>query len=419
MVGASAHGEVTTMPNPATIPGPELTHEEPAGGKVSRMARPKRQYGSGCVIDLKGGGRAIRWREPEIAPDGTRRRVLRYETLGKVTKKHASEILAQRLAVAGSPASGRSLVTFRTVTEQWVTTVLPMYKFSTQKNHRHIVTKHLIPRFGDLAMCEVTRQEIQAYVAHLSARYAPKTVDHIHDVLSAILRTAASWGHLLDNPAQGVRLPRLRTVRPKWVLTTEQAIALIDRLAPLPRAMVGIALLSGVRRGELFALRWRDIDLVGRVLHVREAVYEGSFGTPKTEAGCRDIPLTDAAMQVIALWCASKAQCEPDGLVFSTRSGKPISPNNVLRRWVFPACDTLGLPRATWLTFRRSYSTWAHEKGVPGKIVAQVMGHAKVDTTLNVYTQVQPAMVRGAVDAVGSELFAIVQSPEDPTALIH
>ena len=86
---------------------------------------------------------------------------------------------------------------------------------------------------------------------------------------------------------------------------------------------------------------------------------------------------------------------------------------------MFPACDALGLPRATWLTFRRSYSTWAHEKGVPGKIVAQVMGHAKVDTTLNVYTQVQPAMVRGAVNAVGSELFTIVQSAEDPTALIH
>jgi hypothetical protein len=67
---------------------------------------------------------------------------------------------------------------------------------------------------------------------------------------------------------------------------------------------------------------------------------------------------------------------------------KPISPNNVLRRWVFPACLSQELPRATWLTFRRTYSTWAHQKGVPGKIAAQVMGHAKVDTALNVYTQV-------------------------------
>jgi integrase len=77
-----------------------------------------------------------------------------------------------------------------------------------------------------------------------------------------------------------------------------------------------------------------------------------------------------------------------DDLVFSTWSGKPISPNNVLRRWIFPACSTLGIPNATWLTFRRTYSSWAHDKGVPGKVVAELMGHAKVDITLNVYTQV-------------------------------
>ena len=65
----------------------------------------------------------------------------------------------------------------------------------------------------------------------------------------------------------------------------------------MPRALVGLALLSGVRQGELFALRWRDIDLPARVLHIREAVYEGIFGTPKTEAGRREIPLSEAAMQ--------------------------------------------------------------------------------------------------------------------------
>ncbi len=74
----------------------------------------------------------------------------------------------------------------------------------------------------------------------------------------------------------------------------------------------------------------------------------------------------------------------PDSLVFATRPGKPICPNNVLRRSVFPACERLGLQRATWLTFRRTYSSWSHDKGVPGKVVAQLMGHANIDTTLNV-----------------------------------
>ena len=73
------------------------------------MARPKRQYGSGCVIDTKG-GIAIRWREVEIAPDGTTRRVLRYETLGHVSRKRAAHVLAQKLATAGGKGIARSRV---------------------------------------------------------------------------------------------------------------------------------------------------------------------------------------------------------------------------------------------------------------------------------------------------------------------
>jgi hypothetical protein len=83
---------------------------------------------------------------------------------------------------------------------------------------------------------------------------------------------------------------------------------------------------------------------------------------------------------------------------------KPIAPSNVLRRWVWPACQAAHLERATWLTFRRRYSSWAHDKGVAGKVVAQIMGHAKVDPTMNVYTQVLDGSARSAADRVGSEL---------------
>lgn len=301
------------------------------------------------------------------------------------------------------------VTTFQTLAGEWDSSVLPMYKHSTQKNHRHILKKHLLPRFGDSRIVDVTRQEIQVYVAHLNqASYAPKTIDHIHDVLSAILRTAVKWGYLEDNPARGVDLPKLKTVRPKWALTNEQAAALLGSLPPLARTMVGLALLSGVRRGEIFALRWRDLDEQPDRLSVCRSVYEGVFDTPKTEAGTRQIPIAALAKQLIADWRPRVRSTDPDALVFATASGKPISPNNVLRRWVYPACEALGLRRASWLTFRRTYSSWAHEKGVPGKVVAQLMGHAKVDTTLNVYTQVMDAGLRDAADAVGAELFTIV-----------
>jgi integrase len=384
------------------------------------MTRSKRQYGSGCLLK-RGKGWAIRWREMEIAPDGTRRTVQRYEALGEVTRKQASDALAQRMAAGGNGSKPtRSRVAFRTLAAEWQAHVLPMYKHSTQKNHRHILEKHLLPRFGDKAIADVTRQEVQAYVAHLVGNgYAPRTTDHIHDVLSAVLRTAVKWGHLQETPARDVDLPALINVRPKWALTIPQAASLLAELPPLARTMVGLALMSGLRRGELFALRWRDLDEERQCLIVREAVYEGKFGTPKTAAGVRQIPLSGAAMKLIVDWRGRVKRHEADDLMFSTWSGKPISPNNVVRRWIVPACATLGLERVTWLTLRRTYSSWAHEKGVPGKVIAQLMGHAKVDTTLNVYAQVVDGSLRRAADTVGSELFTIVHKPEATPELTH
>jgi integrase len=170
-----------------------------------------------------------------------------------------------------------------------------------------------------IAAASGKRAPTQVYVAHLTQeRYAPKSVDHIHDVLSAVLRAAVKWGHLQENPARGVDLPKLKTVRPKWALTPMQAVALLERLSALGRAMAGLALLSGLRRGELFALRWRDIDEEARVLTVREAVYDDAFDTPKTEAGLRQVPLSDAALRFIGEWKA--------------RSGEPVCPRSCCSR---------------------------------------------------------------------------------------
>ena len=79
---------------------------------------------------------------------------------------------------------------------------------------------------------------------------------------------------------------------------------------------------------------------------------------------------------------------------------------------MLPAGASLKLPRATSLTFRRTFSTWSHEKGVPGKVIAQLMGHANVKTTLNVYTQILDGSVRAAAEKVGSELITIDYTPE-------
>jgi len=100
---------------------------------------------------------------------------------------------------------------------------------------------------------------------------------------------------------------------------------------------------------------------------------------------------------------------DPGAFVFSTRRVIRSAPEQRAATGRFPRVQVAGLPRATWLTFRRTYASWAHDKGVSGKVVAQLMGHANVDTTLNVYTQVLDGSVRSAMETVGDELFTIVQ----------
>lgn len=83
--------------------------------------------------------------------------MLRYEALGDVTRREAADALARKVAAGSNGSPTRSRVTFRAVVAEWLSTVVPMYKPSTQKNHRHIVGKHLLPRFGDRALGDLTR----------------------------------------------------------------------------------------------------------------------------------------------------------------------------------------------------------------------------------------------------------------------
>jgi len=283
------------------------------------------------------------------------------------------------------------------------------------------MTKHLIPRFGELALCDVTTPAIQTYVTHLiQVGYAPKSIDHIHDVLSAILRSAVKWGHLQTNPARGVEMPRLKTVRPKWAFTVEQAIALFEHLPwPKPRTMVGLALLGGARAVNCSRsggkTSTKAVDVCTSMRRLRGYV---------RHAEDRRQPAADS------VWRTRHSSCSETGGVWFDGQDRMISSSPRYRgsrslritssgTWVWPACKAAGLSRATWLTFRRTYSSWAHDKGVPPKVVAAIMGHSKVDTTLNVYTQVLDGAAREAADRIGSELARIGQKPRGTMPLTH
>src|SRR5262245_29395489 len=379
------------------------------------MKKARRPYGAGSLF-REGCGWAIRWRETVIGEDGEPRRVKRYESLGPLSKTEAAQRLNDRLAVK----SAKAVMTFRAHAAQWERDILPMYKFSTRQGHLMILNVHLLPRFGDLRLCDITTDRIQAYVTHLREQdYSPHSIDHYHEVLSAVLRSAVRWKRLETNPVEGVILPKITPVRSKWVLAPKEAGALIGRLTPKARTMVALAIVTGMRRGELLGLRWRCIDEERAVVGIEEACYLGHFDTPKTAAGHRCLPIAAPVLALIQDWKQRSRRTYPEDLVFGTRRGKPENPNNILRRHIYPACDALKLPRATWLTLRRTFSSWCHASAVPDKVTAELMGHANVSTTLNVYTQVVGESKRLAIEKVGQEvtwpeLGQIVENVESP-----
>ena len=202
------------------------------------------------------------------------------------------------------------------------------------------------------------------------------------------------------NPAIGVRLPACVAQREPTPLTPEQVRQLIAELREPCKSMVLAAVLTGLRRGELFALRWGALDFERKLIHVRESVYEGQFDSPKTRSSFRKIPLGEALEEIFLRLRPINAAV--GDLVFASRKGTPLNPKNVLRRVIHPACERLGLPKVGWHDLRHTSATLLHERE-PLRMAQTILGHSDLQTTLG-YTHVLPGWQREAIRRLEREI---------------
>ena len=353
-----------------------------------------------------------RWVEPIVLPNGAVGRVLRNEFIAEVrdvpTRRQAQALLDEKLRSLNQGShKPQAVVTFgQFVEEHWKQKVLTAFKPSTAESHAVLLRKHLLPYFGEKRLCDIGTADVQAFVVEKAqAGLAWNTVKNLRNLVSRTLRTAVEWNYLSSNAARGVRLPAKQLVRPPRVITVEQLRALL-RILPEPvRTMVLVCAFTGVRAGELFALRWRHVDLERGVLQVRESVHRGKFGPPKTRNSVRDLPLGSVVLAALLAHRRRVGENSPDDLLFPSRKRTALCRNNLLRRVVYPACDRAGIPRVGWHSLRHLHATLLSEAGEPLKVAQAQLGHADLQTTLGVYTHLLPESQRRAVERVESLVF--------------
>ncbi len=216
--------------------------------------------GGRIVDDAEQARRAI---QGGTIADGTRGRMRRSLVIGPVadyaTRRQAMNVLSERLRLLNSgsqrPQTMRTLKDF--VQKDWEPVVLPTLKYATQKHYKYVLGAHLIPAFGEHRLFDISREAIQTLLlAKLREGYAWETVHHFRCALSKVLGSAEEWNYIADNPARKARLPRRDCKSERPILAPAQIRSLITALPEPAKSVAMLLVLTGLRIGELLALRW-------------------------------------------------------------------------------------------------------------------------------------------------------------------
>jgi integrase len=282
-----------------------------------------------------------------------------------------------------------STILFRDFVEKhFIPLVLPNLKPSTRNNYRITLNTHLLPAFGNRKLCEIGTLEIQQFVLRkIEEGLGWESVSRFRNLLSTVFAKAKLWKFYGgDNPAAGVELPEKTAVREKQVLTLEQIANLLCVLQGAYRAMIAVGIFTGLRVGEILGLRWEYVDFERKQIHVRQTVYRGTVGTPKTKRSRRSVPMPEYLYNELAAHYRRSEQRDGPELVFQTRNGTAFSDTNVLHRVIKPAGKAIGAPWLNWHAFRRTLCTLFQEAGGSVKDAQLQLGHANAAITLEHYT---------------------------------
>ncbi len=270
---------------------------------------------------------------------------------------------------------------------------------TTAASYESVVRHRLVPALGHRPLRSIATEEIQAYLAaELRAGRAATTVRQTLRVLRIALEYAVDLGWVADNVARRVATPRVerRMVVPLSPAEVRRLLRTSEGRAIEHAVVLG---LSGLRAGEVRGLEWSDVDLRRRLVHVRRTAQWAGRGLeivpPKTPASRRTIKLP--AFAVTAL--RKTPRSERKGYVYGGVRGRPLH-GTVLGRWLAEVATAARVPRVTMHLLRHTAAAMMLESAVHLRVVMNVLGHARLQTTLELYGHLRPELHRDAAIAM-------------------
>jgi integrase len=291
-------------------------------------------------------------------------------------------------------------------------------KRTTVKNYRIVLRRHLGPYFAGRSLEAIDRRAVEAYQrAKLAEGLSPKTVSNHVRFLHGVFRYAIGQEWALRNPVAGIEHPGERTddhdLRALGVEELEALLRAVpsDHLGATDRVLYLTAAMTGLRKGELQALRWMDVDWPAGVIRVRRSYGGGEFTAPKSRRSTRAVPMADAVAQELARFQQRSPYAGEHDLVFAhPHSGRPYDASKILKRFK-AAMAAAGLRDARFHDLRHTFGTRMAAAGAPLRFIQEWMGHRDYKTT-SIYADYAPDPSQGA--AYARRAFAIPGRPEDP-----
>jgi integrase len=276
------------------------------------------------------------------------------------------------------------------------------YKPSVVREYERSLRLHVLPTLGGARLSRIQRRDVQRLADDLLAAGAdPSTIRNALKPVQVIYRRTIEDGDLAVNPCERLRLPAARG-RLERIASPTEAAALIAALRPEDRALWGCTFYAGLRRGELRALLWDDVDVADGLIRVERSMSgHGETGRPKSRAGRRSVPIVAALRDLLV---EHKLVTRRDvGFIFGSSATQPFTPTAVRKRaltaWRRAGLDPIGLHEC-----RHTFASLLIAAGVNAKAITTYLGHTSIQTTFDLYGHLMPGNEDEAVALVDAYL---------------